>query len=136
MLQPLKTKYRKQQRGRLKGKDLKNSKLIYGSYGLKALSSTWITSNQISTMQKFLTKNLKKNDLFWIKLFPDKPVTARSKESRMGSGKGAVSFWVAPVKAGNVFLEIDKQISSELACKLFKALSYKLPMKVKMISKI
>ncbi len=134
MLSPKKTKYKKMQRGRLKGKALCNFKLNYGNYGIQSLDCIWLTSNQIEAVRKTITRYIKKVGKLWIKIFPDKPITARSAESRMGAGKGAVEYWVAVIKPGTVLFEISG-VSKEIALEALKIASYKLPIKTKIISK-
>jgi large subunit ribosomal protein L16 len=97
MLSPKRTKYRKHQRGRLKGKACRNNKLHYGEYGIQALEPVWLTSRQIEAVRRTITRYTKRTGKLWIKVFPDKSVTARAEESRMGSGKGAVEYWVVGV---------------------------------------
>ncbi len=128
------TKYKKMHRGRLKGKASKNNKLQFGDYGIQALESKWITSNQIEASRKVITRYIKKVGFLWIKIFPDKSITARAEESRMGSGKGSVKYWVAVVKKNNILFEL-KGISKELAFKILKIVSSKLPLKTKILSK-
>jgi LSU ribosomal protein L16P len=108
MLMPKKVKYRKQQRGRLDGKAKGGWYLAFGDYGLKALESAWITSNQIEACRVAITRALKKGGKLWIRIFPDKPVTARPPETRMGKGKGNVEKWVAVVKRGKILFEIAR----------------------------
>ena len=134
MLNPKKTKYKKAHRGRLKGKALKNNKLIYGEYGLQTIEPAWISSKQIEAVRKTISKYTKRTGKLWIKIFPDKPITARSEESRMGSGKGSVEYWVACVKPGNILFEIAG-ISEIIALNALKLASYKLPVKVKILKK-
>lgn len=132
-LLPKKTKYNKQHRGRLTGKCVKNT-LHYGDYGLMALEPVWLKATQIETVRKIITKTTKKLGQFWINVFPDKPITIRTPESRMGSGKGNVKFWVAVIKPGMLLFEL-KGIEKEIVLKLFKNISYKLPIKTKIIFK-
>jgi large subunit ribosomal protein L16 len=134
MLIPKKTKYKKMQRGRLKGKANNNIKIIYGNYALQALESGWITSKQLEATQKIILRNIKKIGQVWIKVFPDKPITTRSTESRMGSGKGSVSFWVAVIKINCLLFEINC-LSKDIAIKTLKLASYKLPIKTKILIK-
>lgn len=134
MLIPKKTKYKKMQRGRLKGIACRNNKIIYGQYGLQALESCWLSSRQIEAVRKTITHYTKKLGQLWIKVFPDKSVTKRSAESRMGSGKGMVDYWVAVIRPNVVLFEIS-DISKEIAIKALKLASYKLPLKTKIIIK-
>lgn len=134
MLLPKKTKYPKMQRGRLKGKASRNIKLNFGEYGLQALESTWLTSKQIEAVRKTIIRYTKKVGNLWINIFPHKSITARSPESRMGSGKGAVSYWVAIIKPGIILFELNN-LSKEIAFKALKCASYKLPIKTKILIK-
>jgi large subunit ribosomal protein L16 len=131
---PKKVKYKKMHRGRLKGKASRNITLTYGKYGIQALEPIWLTSNQIEASRKIISRFTKKFGKFWIKVFPDKSVTSRAAESRMGSGKGNVSHWVAVIKPGNILFEIDG-IPENLAIIALKLISYKLPIKTKIIIK-
>jgi large subunit ribosomal protein L16 len=134
MLSPKRTKYRKMHRGRLTGKACRNNKLNHGEYGLQALEPVWLTSRQIEAVRRTITRYTKRNGKMWIKVFPDKSVTARAEESRMGSGKGAVDYWVVVVKPGTVLFEIAG-ISKEIALQALKVASYKLPIKSKILIK-
>ena len=107
LLSPKRTKYRKYHRGRMKGKATNGNKVCFGTYGLQALEPTWITSRQIEAARRTITRYTKRGASLWIRIFPDKSVTARAAESRMGSGKGAVDYWVAVVKPGTILFEID-----------------------------
>lgn len=134
MLSPKKTKYRKMQRGRLKGKATRNNSLSYGDFGIQALEPSWLTSRQIETVRRTISRYTKRTGKIWIKIFPDKSVTARASESRMGSGKGSVSYWVAIVKPGNILFEISG-VSKEIALEAFRVATYKLPIKTRILSK-
>jgi large subunit ribosomal protein L16 len=134
MLSPKRTKYRKMHRGRLRGKACRNNSLDYGDYGLQSLEPIWLTSRQIEAVRRTISKYTKRNGKLWIKVFPDKSVTARAEESRMGSGKGAVDYWVVVIRPGNILFEI-KGIPEELALEALKIASYKLPMKTKILRK-
>lgn len=133
MLSPKKTKYRKEHRGRLKGKASNGNKLYFGHYGLQALEPTWITSRQIEATRRTITRYTKRGGKVWINIFPDKPITARAAESRMGSGKGALDYWVAVVKPGTILFELSG-VSSLIAKEAFKIASSKLPIKVKFVT--
>ena len=135
MLSPKRTKYRKMHRGRLTGKACRNNKLNHGEYGLQALEPVWLTSRQIEAVRRTITRYTKRNGKMWIKVFPDKSVTARAEESRMGSGKGAVDYWVVVVQPGTVLFEIAG-ISKEIALQALKVASYKLPIKSKILIKV
>lgn len=132
MLSPKRTKYRKFHRGRMGGKATKGNEVSFGEYGLQALEPTWITSRQIEAARRTITRYTKRGAALWIRIFPDKTVTARAAESRMGSGKGAVDFWVAVVKPGTMLFEIAS-VPEDVARSAFKLAAYKLPIKTKFI---
>ncbi len=134
MLSPKRTKYRKQHRGRLKGKASRGNKINFGNYALQALEPTWITSRQIEAARRTITRYTKRDGKLWIMIFPDKPVTARAAETRMGSGKGAVSFWVSRVKPNTILFELAG-VDYNVAKEAMQIASYKLPIKTKFISK-
>nr|NP_045180.1 ribosomal protein L16 [Cyanidium caldarium]Q9TLT9.1 RecName: Full=Large ribosomal subunit protein uL16c; AltName: Full=50S ribosomal protein L16, chloroplastic [Cyanidium caldarium]AAF12914.1 unknown [Cyanidium caldarium]WDB00305.1 ribosomal protein L16 [Cyanidium caldarium] len=133
MLSPKKTKYRKFHRGRLKGHATKGSALAFGRYGIQALTSSWITSRQIESVRRVIVRHLKRGGKLWIRIFPDKAVTAKPLETRMGSGKGSPEHWIAVVKSGHILFEIDG-VSLELAKEAVKLAIYKLPIKCKFLS--
>jgi large subunit ribosomal protein L16 len=132
MLLPKRTKFRKQHRGRLKGKASRGNKISFGDYGLQALEPIWLTSRQIEATRRTITRYTKRGGKLWITVFPDKPVTFRAAESRMGSGKGAVEYWVAVIKPGKILFEISG-VSLEVAKLAMKIASDKLPIKTKFI---
>jgi large subunit ribosomal protein L16 len=134
MLSPKRTKYRKMHRGRLKGKACRNNKLNHGEFGLQALEPVWLTSRQIEAVRRTISRYTKRTGKIWIKVFPDKSVTARAEESRMGSGKGAVEYWVVVVQPGTVLFELTG-VSKEVALEALKVASYKLPIKSKILIK-
>jgi large subunit ribosomal protein L16 len=134
MLSPKRTKYRKYHRGRLKGKASRGNKISFGDYALQALEPTWLTSRQIEATRRTITRYTKRGGKLWITVFPDKSVTARAAESRMGSGKGAVDYWVAVVKPGTVLFELSG-VSLALAKEAMSIAAYKLPIKTKFIVK-
>lgn len=134
MLSPKRTKFRKMQRGRLKGKACRNNKLDHGNFGIQALEPVWLTSRQIEAVRRTISRYTKRTGKLWIKVFPDKSVTARAEESRMGSGKGAVDYWVVVIKPGNILFEIAG-VSKEIAFEALKIASYKLPIKTKILIK-
>jgi large subunit ribosomal protein L16 len=134
MLSPKRTKYRKMQRGRLKGKACRNNKLDHGDYGIQALEPVWLTSRQIEACRRTISRYTKRTGKLWIKVFPDKSVTARAEESRMGSGKGAVEYWVVVIKPGNVLFEITG-VTQDIAMEALRIASYKLPIKTKILIK-
>ncbi|MDL2232865.1 50S ribosomal protein L16 [Ruminococcaceae bacterium OttesenSCG-928-L11] len=134
MLLPKRVKYRRQQRGRMKGKATRGNFIAYGDYGLQALEPAWITSNQIEAARIAMTRYIKRGGQVWIKIFPDKPVTSKPAETRMGSGKGSPEYWVAVVKPGRVMFEIGG-VSEELAREAMRLAMHKLPIKCKFIVK-
>ena len=134
MLMPKRVLHRKQMRGRMKGKAQRGNFLAYGDYGLVALQPGWITSNQIEAARQTMTRTTKRGGNVWIKIFPDKPVTAKPAETRMGSGKGAPEYWVAVVKPGRVLFEMGG-IDADVAKEALRLAGHKLPIKTKIISK-
>jgi large subunit ribosomal protein L16 len=133
MLQPKKVKYRKQHRGRRKGKAQAGYYLAFGEYGLKALECAWIKANQVEAARVAIIRYLKKRGRLWIRVFPDKPVTKKPAETRMGKGKGNVDHWVAVVKPGTILFEISG-VREDEARKAFRLASFKLPIKTRFIS--
>jgi len=134
MLMPKRVKRRKQFRGRMKGKALRGNKITYGQYGLVALEPSWITANQIEASRIVINRTMKRGGKVWIKIFPDKPVTQKPAETRMGSGKGSPEYWVAVVKPGRVMFEISGA-DEEVSRRALKLASYKMPIKCKVVSK-
>jgi large subunit ribosomal protein L16 len=134
MLSPKRTKYRKYHRGRMRGKATKGNIICFGDFALKALEPSWITSRQIEAARRTITRYTKRGASLWIRIFPDKTVTARAAESRMGSGKGAVDYWVAVVKPGTILFEIGS-VPEEVARAALSLAAYKLPIKTKFIIK-
>ena len=134
MLMPKRTKYRKQFRGRMKGKATRGNKINYGDYGIVALEPHWITANQIEAARIAMTRFIKRGGKVWIKIFPDKPVTKKPAEVRMGSGKGATEYWVAVVKPNRVMFELGG-VTKEVAYEALKLAVHKLPLKCKIVSR-
>ena len=134
MLLPKRVKYRRVHRGRLKGKASRGNFVAYGEYGLMATEPSWITSNQIEAARIAMTRFIKRGGKVWIKIFPDKPVTAKPAETRMGSGKGAPEYWVAVVKPGRVLFELNG-IPEETAREALRLASHKLPIKTKFLKR-
>ena len=132
MLLPKRVKYRRVHRGRMTGKAMRGNTLAYGEYGLVAAEPAWITSNQIEAARIAMTRFTKRSGQVWIKIFPDKPVTKKPAETRMGSGKGSPEYWVAVVKPGRVMFEIAG-VSEEVAREALRLASHKLPIKTKVI---
>src|SRR5437588_913579 len=134
LLAPSRTKYRRQHRGRMKGEAHRGNTLAFGEYGLQALEPCWMEARQIEAARIALTRFMKRGGKVWIRVFPDKPVTAKPAETRMGSGKGAVDHYVAVVKPGRVIFEIGG-VSEEVAREAARLASHKLPIKIRLITK-
>ena len=134
MLTPKRTKYRKYHRGRMRGTKTRGNAICFGNFALQALEPSWITSRQIEASRRTITRYTKRGAKLWIRIFPDKTVTARAAESRMGSGKGAVDYWVAVVKPGTILFEIAL-VPKEVAKAALQLAAYKLPIKTKFIIK-
>ena len=134
MLMPKRVKYRRVQRGRLKGKALRGNTVSNGSFGLMALEPAWIKANQIEAARIAMTRYVKRGGKVWIKIFPDKPITEKPAETRMGSGKGSPEYWVAVVKPGRVMFEMDG-VDVEVAREAMRLAMHKLPIKCKFVVK-
>jgi large subunit ribosomal protein L16 len=134
MLSPRRTKFRKQQRGRMKGMATSGNEVSFGDFALQALEPSWITARQIEASRRAMTRYIRRGGKIWIRVFPDKPVTMRPAETRMGSGKGNPEFWVAVVKPGRVMFEIAG-VTEEIAREAMRLASYKLPIKTKFITR-
>jgi len=134
MLMPKKVKYRKQQRGRMCGKAWRGSTLSFGDFGLKVLECGWITSRQIEAARIAMTREIKRGGKVWIRLFPDKPITKKPAETRMGKGKGAPEEWVAVVRPGKILFEMEG-VSKELAAAAMRLAAAKLPLPTKLVSR-
>ena len=134
MLIPKRVKYRRQQRGRMTGKATRGNKVTYGEFGLQALEPGWVTSNQIEAARIAMTRYTKRGGQVWIKIFPDKPVTQKPAETRMGSGKGSPEYWVAVVKPGRVMFEIAG-VSEDAAREALRLGSHKLPIRTKIVKR-
>jgi large subunit ribosomal protein L16 len=134
MLMPKRVKYRKSQRGRMAGKAQRGSTVAFGDFGLKAMEPHWITSRQIEACRVAVTRKMKRDGKVWIRIFPDKPVSKKPLETRMGKGKGAPEFWVAVVKPGRIMFEVSG-VSYELAKAALNLASQKLPIKTKIVSR-
>ena len=134
MLMPKRSKYRRVQRGRMKGKATRGNEITYGDYGLVATEPAWITSNQIEAARIAMTRYIQRGGQVWIKIFPDKPVTAKPAETRMGSGKGSPEYWVAVVKPGRVMFEIGG-VPEDMAREALRLAGYKLPIKTKVVKR-
>ena len=132
MLMPKRVKYRKKQRGRMKGNAQKGNYIAFGHFGLKTLDSAWITSRQIEAARVAMTRYIKRGGKVWIRIFPDKPVTQKPAETRMGKGKGAPEYWVAVVKPGRIMFEIEG-VPEETAKEAMRLASHKLPVRTKFV---
>lgn len=132
MLLPKRTKFRKQFRGRMKGKANRGNKIVYGEFGLMATEPAWITNRQIEAARIAMTRYIKRGGQVWIKIFPDKPVTAKPAETRMGSGKGSPEYWVAVVKPGRIMFEMSG-VAPEVAKEAMRLAAMKLPIKSKFV---
>ena len=135
MLMPKRVKFRKAQRGRMRGKATRGATVAFGDYGLKALEPGWITQRQIEASRVALTRMMKREGKVWIRIFPDKPVTKKPAETRMGSGKGIPEFWVAVVKPGRILFELGG-VSRELASEAMLLAKHKLPIKTKFVTRV
>jgi large subunit ribosomal protein L16 len=135
MLMPKRVKYRKQFRGRMRGKAQRGAEVQFGEYGLQALEPAWITSRQIEAARRAIVRHIRRRGKVWIRLFPDKPVTKRAAETRMGKGKGSVDHWVAVVKPGRVMFELAG-VSEEVAREAMRLASHKLPIKTRFVTRL
>jgi large subunit ribosomal protein L16 len=133
MLMPKRYKYRKQMRGRMKGKARRGAEVHFGDYGLQALEPAWITARQIESCRRAMVRAMKRRGKVWIRIFPDKPITKRAAESRMGKGKGDVEFYAAVVKPGRILFEIGGDVVESTALEAMRLASYKLPIKTKVV---
>jgi large subunit ribosomal protein L16 len=134
MLSPRRTKFRKQQRGRMSGPATRGNEIDFGDYGMQALEPAWITSRQIEASRRAMNRYIRRGGKIWIRIFPDKPVTQRAAETRMGSGKGAPEFWVAVVKPGRIMFEVGG-VTEEIAREAFRLAAAKMPIKVRFIAR-
>ena len=133
MLMPKRTKYRKQMRGRMKGKARRGAEIHFGEFGLQALEPAWISARQIEACRRAMVREMKRRGKVWIRIFPDKPITKRAAESRMGKGKGDVEYWAAVVKPGRIMFEIGGDIDESTALEALRLATYKLPIKAKIV---
>ena len=134
MLMPKKVKFRKMMKGRMKGKASRGAEVSFGEFGLRALEPGWITSRQIEAARIAITRHAKRGCKLWIRIFPDKPITKKPAETRMGKGKGDIAGWVAPVRKGQLLYEISG-VSEELAREAFRLAAHKLPVKTKVVTR-
>lgn len=135
MLMPKRVKYRKQMRGRMKGKANRGAVVQFGDYGLQATEPIWLTSRQIEAARRAMVRHIKRRGKVWIRVFPDKPVTQKPAETRMGKGKGAVEFWVAVIKPGRVLFEMSG-VEEEIAREALRLAAHKLPCKTRFVKRI
>ncbi len=134
MLSPKRTKFRKQQRGRMRGQANSGNTICFGEFALQALEPSWITSRQIEASRRAMTRYIRRGGKIWIRIFPDKPITMRAAETRMGSGKGAPEYWVAVVKPGRIMFELGG-VAEEIAREAMRLASFKLPIQTKFITR-
>ena len=133
MLMPKRVKYRKQMRGRMRGKAYRGAEISFGDYGLKALEPGWVTARQIEAARRAIVRSMRRRGKFWIRIFPDKPVTKKPAETRMGKGKGNVEFWVAVVKPGRILFELEG-VDHGVAKEAMRLASHKLPVKTRFVA--
>lgn len=133
MLMPKRVKWRKQMRGRMKGKAYRGSEIVFGDFALKAMEPGWVTARQIEAARRAIVRAMKRRGKFWIRIFPDKPVTRKPAETRMGKGKGNVEFWVAVVRPGRVMFEIGGGIPDDVAKEALNLAQYKFSIKTKIV---
>jgi len=135
MLMPKRVKFRKTQKGNRRGKAGRGNLVAFGSFGLKAMEPCWITDRQIEAARIALTRHMKRDGKVWIRIFPDKPVTKKPAETRMGKGKGAPEYWVAVIQPGKIMFEVDG-VSENVAVESFRLASHKLPLKTKFVKRV
>lgn len=135
MLMPKRVKYRKQMRGRMRGKAHRGAEISFGDFGLKALEPGWVSARQIEAARRAIVRAVKRRGKFWIRIFPDKPVTKKPAETRMGKGKGNVEYWVAVVKPGRILIEIGGGLPENVAKEALRLAQYKFPIKTKIVGR-
>ena len=135
MLMPKRVKWRKQMRGRMKGKAQRGAEVTFGDYGLKALEPGWVTARQIESARRAIVRALRRRGKIWIRIFPDKPVTQKPAETRMGKGKGNVEFWVAVVKPGRIMFEVGGGLPDDVAIQALRLAQYKFAIKTKIVGR-
>jgi len=136
MLMPKRVKYRKQMRGRMKGKAYRGVDVIFGDLGLKALEPGWVSARQIESARRAMVRAMHRRGKFWIRIFPDKPITKRAAETRMGKGKGNVEYWVAVVKPGRILFEVGGGLPEEISREALRLAQYKLPIRTKIVTRL
>lgn len=135
MLMPKRVKWRKQMRGRMKGKAHRGAEVSFGDFGLQALEPGWVSARQIEAARRAIVRAMKRRGKFWIRIFPDKPVTKKAAETRMGKGKGNVEYWVAVVKPGRIMFEVGGGLPDEVSKEALRLAQYKLPIKTKIVGR-
>jgi len=135
MLMPKRVKWRKQMRGRMKGKAYRGAEVSFGDFGLQALEPGWVSARQIEAARRAVVRAMKRRGKFWIRIFPDKPVTKKAAETRMGKGKGNVEYWVAVVKPGRIMFEVGGGLPEEISKEALRLAQYKLPIKTKIVGR-
>jgi large subunit ribosomal protein L16 len=135
MLMPKRVKWRKQMRGRMKGKATRGAEVSFGDFGLMALEPGWVTARQIEAARRAIVRTMRRRGKFWIRIFPDKPVTRKPAETRMGKGKGNVEYWVAVVKPGRVMFEVGGGLPDEISTEALRLAQYKLAIKTKIVAR-
>ncbi|RPI32091.1 MAG: 50S ribosomal protein L16 [Chloroflexota bacterium] len=135
MLMPKRVKWRKQMRGRMKGKASRGAEVHFGDFGLQALEPAWVSARQIEAARRAIVRAMKRRGKIWIRVFPDKPITQKPAETRMGKGKGAVEYWAAVIKPGRVLFEVGGGLPDEVAKEALRLAQYKLPIKTKVIAR-
>jgi|SRR5512143_881741 large subunit ribosomal protein L16 len=135
MLMPKRVKYRKMMRGRMKGKATRGAEVHFGDYGLQALEPGWLTARQLEAARRAVVRGMKRRGKIWIRVFPDKPITQRPAETRMGKGKGNVEFWVAVIRPGRVIFELGGGLPEDIAREALRLAQYKLAIKTKIITR-
>jgi large subunit ribosomal protein L16 len=135
MLMPKRVKWRKQMRGRMKGKAIRGSDVVFGDFGLKALEPGWVTARQIEAARRAIVRGMRRRGKFWIRIFPDKPVTRKPAETRMGKGKGNVEYYVAVVRPGRIMFEVGGGLPDDIAKEALRLAQYKLAIKTKIVTR-
>lgn len=135
MLMPKRVKYRKQMRGRMKGKAYRGADVVFGDLGLKAMEPGWISARQIESARRAIVRAMRRRGRFWIRIFPDKPITKRAAETRMGKGKGNVEYWAAVVKPGRILFEVGGGLPEEVSREALRLAQYKLPIRTKIVTR-
>jgi large subunit ribosomal protein L16 len=135
MLMPKRVKWRKQMRGRMKGKAMRGAEVHFGDFGIQALEPAWISARQIEAARRAIVHALKRRGQIWIRVFPDKPITRKPAETRMGKGKGAVEYWAAVIRPGRIMFEVGGGLPDDVAKEALRLAQYKLPIRTKIVSR-